>query len=387
MNQPTQTISRYFSLLLLVLLLFTCEERYFPDLDDIESENELVVEGFITNAEGPQKITLTRTVAVGSSATSIPKESGATVEVVDQNGVTHRLTETDPGVYLTNEAVFRGQIGNAYQLKIELSDGEIYESDFQEFLTPAPINDLWFERDTKETIEGRIVGSKEVVRFFTNYNEHTEPAYYRYDHFGTYAFTSELQGNPVCWRNPADVPDGLVSSTICYLNRSANLPFNVSTYPDPIAGTTDFVEMFDIPFDLRFRLGYSVLVKKYRLTKEYHDYMSAVRAQIEIGGSIFDSPPTQIIGNIRNITDPRRPALGYFSTQALVTKRLFVPSLGAQRLEVLTYIASLGRELLIGRCWYAPNLPRPDDIPKFLDCCDCRIIPGASDQRPDFWVD
>lgn len=368
-----KTITKLLLVTTLAVIISTCVDPFNPDLSDIASENELVVEGFITDAEGPQKITLTRTVPVGSSETSVPKESGATVQVIDQDGNTHTLTETKPGIYLTDESEFRGQVGNSYQLRIELSDGEIYESDLQELLPVEPIDSLWYLRGTVEVVEGTFVRDVEVVKFFTNYDTHDEPGYYRYEHFGTYAFVSELQGSSICWRNQQDVPEGLDSASVCYLDRIVDLPLNISTYPDPVTGATGFEEVFNIPFDIRFKLGYSVQVKKYALTKEYYDYLSAVREQGEYGGSIFDSPPTQIVGNIRNVNDPRRFALGYFSTLALTTKRIFVYPLGAQSLE--------------DRCAFDPMASPPDDIPKFTDCCDCRQREGAFTERPSFWQD
>lgn len=385
MKRKERTISSYLLFSTLLFIVSTCTDPFNPDLSDIPSENELVVEGFITDRDMAHEVRLSRTVAVGTSPPAPPSERGANVQIIDQNGNSYTLTETEPGRYLTDETEFRAAFGNSYQLRIELADGEVYESDFQELLQVPPINDVWFERAQVETVDGRIVGSEEVVRFFTDYEPHSEPAYYRYEHSGTYSFTSELQGNTICWRNPENIPDGLVSGTTCYLPSSDNLPLNVSTYPDPVEGAIGFTDIFDIAFDIRFRLGYSILVKKYRLTKEYHDFLSDVREQTQFAGSIFDSPPTQIIGNIRSVTDPQKFALGFFSTQSEVTKRIFVPSLGAERMMEPTFIPALNAELVIGRCWFASNLPPPDDIPKFTDCCDCREIPGSTDRRPDFW--
>jgi len=365
--RPTATIARCFLYTLLVLSISACEDRFRIDLSEIESENELVVEGFITDQEGPHRIRLTRTLAIGSGSTAVPREGGAMVQVIDRQGNTHTLTEIDAGVYQTNEAEFQAEAGNAYQLKIELADGEVYESDFQELLPVEPIDELWFERGPEEVVEGTFVTEADVVKFFTNYESQSGPAYYRYDYFVTYEFTSEQQGSSGCWQNdPQNIPDDLAVGITCYVNESGRLITNVSTYPDPIAGDVGFAKIFSLDFDIRFRLGTSVQVKKYALTKDYHDFLSAVREQGEFGGSIFDSPPTQIVGNIRNVNDPKQFALGYFTTLALTTKRIFVPGLGYQPPS--------------DRCDVV------DDIPPPKDCCDCRQKIGASDRRPDFWI-
>lgn len=355
----------------MVLLFSTCVDRFNPDLSDISSENELVVEGFISDSNEPQTITLSRTVAVGLTLEDIinPPERGATVQVIDQDGNRHTLNERQPGVYSTNPFEFRGQVGNSYKLRIELADGEIYESDQQELLPVEPIDSVWYERGFIEQVNGRFVRDIEVVKFFTNYDEHDQTNYYRYEHFGTYAFTSERQGQTICWANPDSIPPDLSTGVICYLDTLGDLPLNISVYPDPIEGAAGFEEIFNIRYGIRFRLGYSIEVKKYNLTKDYFDFLSAVKEQGEFGGSIFDSPPTQILGNIRNVNNPSRFALGYFSTLALTTKRIHVPPQGFQRIP--------------GRC----DFDASNFIPPGRDCCDCRERDSAYVERPAFWVD
>jgi len=353
----------------MVLLFSTCVDRFNPDLSDIASENELVVEGFITDTDESQKITLSRTVAVGLEDFVNPPESNAIVQVIDQDGNRHTLIEKQSGEYITNPFEFRAQVGNSYQLRIELADGEIYESDFQELLPVDPIDSVWWERSFVEEVNGRFVRDIEVVRFYTNYDEHDQTNYYRYEHFGTYAFASERQGQTICWTNPDSIPVDLSPNVICYLDTLGDLPLNISAYPDPIEGATGSEEIFNIRFGIRFRLGYSIEVRKYNLTKEYFDFLSAVREQGEFGGSIFDSPPTQILGNIRNVNNPSRFALGYFSTLAQTTKRVQIPALGFQRIP--------------GRCDFDPA----NFIPPGRDCCDCRERDSAYVERPSFWVD
>lgn len=347
----------------MVMCLPTCEEPFTPDLSDIKSENELVVEGFITNGEGPHQITLSRTVAPDFlDRTTLPVESGAVVQVVDRDGNVHTLNETEPGVYSTDEAEFQARLGNAYQLKIELSNGEKFESDFQELIPVPPIDTLYHRRGTTEQVVDQVLRVREVVQILTDYSAHEETAYYRYEYDGTHAFNAQLQGSSSCWDVFESPPEDLSSETICYLNQNQRLPLNVSAFPDPLNAPTGTANIFNLNFDIRFSLGFSMLVRKYALTKGYHDYLASVREQSEFRGSIFDSPPTQIIGNIRNVNNPDRFALGYFSTLAQTTKRIFIPSLGFRR---------------------DPGLCTGDAFP--TDCCDCRLTQGAYTEKPDFW--
>jgi len=369
MKKTTGTITRYFLFSFMVLFLSTCEDPFRPDLSEIEIENALVVEGFITDEDVAHQIRLTRSVPLG--ATSVPKELGATVQVIDQNGNSHTLTEEGQGVYLTNASEFRAQAGNSYQLRFQLADGQTYESTFQELIPTDPIDSIWYQRATEEIIRDNSIETREAVKFFTNYDTHDEQAYYRYDYFGTYAWRAELQGNTVCWEgNQGDPPADLQANLLCYVTESNRMPLNISRYPDPVNGSNGFEEVFSLNFNERFIDGFSLAVRKYTLTEDYHNFLEAVVDQQEFGGSIFDSPPTQIVGNIRNINDPKEVALGYFGTLSQNVKRIFIPGIGGIRPE--------------DRCFFDLDDPFLF-VPPARDCCDCRARVGSSVNKPSFW--
>lgn len=355
----------------MALSLSTCTDPFRPDLSGIESDNQLVVEGFITDEDISHRIRLTRTVAVNSENTSVPKESGAKVQVIDQDGNVHTLTEAGQGDYFTDQSTFKASAGNSYQLRIELSSGEIYESDLQDLISTQPIDSIWYALGQEEFIFDNTVLTKDVVKFYTNYDPHEETAYYRYDYFGTYAFRSELQGNTICWAGrEQNIPTDLTSNELCYVFQSNRLPLNVSSYPDPVNGAPGFEEILALDHDERFIEGYSIAIRKYTLTEDYYNFLEAVVEQQNFGGSIFDSPPTQIIGNIRNVDDPSRFALGFFGTLSQNVKRIFIPAFGGKREE--------------GYCDFEMDDPFLF-VPPPADCCDCRAKSGSSAVKPDFW--
>ncbi len=94
--------NRYKYLLLLTTLLASaCKKVVNVDLRN--AAPQIVIQGEVTDAPGPFKVTITRTVDF-SASNSFPPVTGATVIITDTtNGVTDQLKEADSGVYITSQ--------------------------------------------------------------------------------------------------------------------------------------------------------------------------------------------------------------------------------------------------------------------------------------------
>lgn len=58
------------------------------------------------------------------------------------------------------------------------------------------------------------------------------------------------------------------------------------------------------------------------LTEEAHDYLNLLKIQKNSGNSLFDPPPFEINGNLRNVDDPNEKVLGYFFASDQDTKSI-----------------------------------------------------------------
>jgi hypothetical protein len=105
---------------LLSFLVSSCKNVI--DLNLAKAESQLVIEGNVTDQIGPQVITITKSIPIDNTNT-FPPVSGATVKLIDQNGVTRTLTERGAGVYMSSS--FMGKINQRYTLNATVA-GKTY---------------------------------------------------------------------------------------------------------------------------------------------------------------------------------------------------------------------------------------------------------------------
>ena len=351
------------------LAITGCIDSFDPGLPNSLSETDLVVSGFISSDDEQHRITMSRTRPRRSQGL-ILFETGATVEIVDSNDNRHTLTEEQDGIYVTNPAEFRTQVGLSYQLQITLENGEQYESDFQQMLEPTPIAGLTYERNRRRELVRDFEREQDFVDIIVDVDPTASPEFSQYEYRGTYATEVPFQGSSICWPDPNDFPfSEFIPELTCYVFEWQRLPLNIFEMPDPILQNANRATVIPIELDYKFLIGYQMDVIKSRLTEDYFEFLEELKGQRSLGGSIFDPPPTELVGNIRNINNPSQSALGFFSTVSRTVERMFIPE--------IFFTETVNRHpvnnMLIP--------PRPENPA----CCDCRLLPGASDRRPDDW--
>ena len=117
----------------------------------------------------------------------------------------------------------------------------------------------------------------------------------------------------------------------------------------------------------------------------------------ESTGSLYDSQPFQVIGNIKNISDPSEAVLGYFDIVTVSSKRIFITERDDVPEEVI--VASIFTQCRAE----ADTLVGNDRVPYFIgtgylisryvfgfgyvmvikSCIDCRR--KGSNVKPEFW--
>lgn len=100
-------------ILLSVVLFSACQDEI--DIDLNSSSPQLVVEAIVTNLPEAHTVKLSRTVNF-SDANTFPAVSNALVIISDNAGLVDTLTETTPGLYVSE--VWQGQPGYTYTLTI-----------------------------------------------------------------------------------------------------------------------------------------------------------------------------------------------------------------------------------------------------------------------------
>ncbi|NEN25214.1 DUF4249 domain-containing protein [Cryomorpha ignava] len=269
-------MNRFYQIIILFSIGFaltSCEDKI--DLDLPDGETFLVVEGWITNEDIPQTVKLTYTSPYFEDAAP-PVVTGANVLLRDSEGNENELLEFQPGVYQFDEA---GIIGRSYQLYIILPEGDIYESAFELLREPVPIDSIYWQLSDKEPNLDDDENPDDIYDVLIN------------------TYEPEGLGDHYQWRS--------------FLNGvEAREPFDIFTTSDQLVDGGP-IPQFNVTEKL-YSTPDTVVIVQERISKAAYEFLTLLQNQTAFVGSPFDTPPVPIEGNVRNLSDPKRIALGFF---------------------------------------------------------------------------
>lgn len=363
-----------------------CIDEYWPD-DITKYEDLLVVDGYISNEPGPYTIKLS--ISAGINDPRYLPLSGAEVRITDEDGNSELLTETADGTYETAEDRIQGEAGTGYKLTIIRPDERVYESGFQMLRHPLAIDSLYAKLEYHSSEEHAYDLAGYQFYITTERAEH-DSSYLFWDLIETYQynadFTIEYLYDGGYTRFPK--PDSLFT---CWRNASIEEMFLYSTENLSPPQIRNYPINYVSTQTKRLSIRYSLLARQLSISGEAYDYWNNIREIIDNQGSLYNSQPFQIRGNIKNINDENEPVLGFFMVAGVDSKRIFV-----DRPD--------GVDFHYGEC-YADTDPRyleaipPGLWPVYVTttesgryaygaetCFDCRLV-GGTIYKPDFWID
>ena len=264
---------------ILITILIACEDVVIVDLP--ESEQLLVVEGWIYDSPGPQSVQLSRSVPFYSESSPAPI-SGATVAILDNLGNQFGLTEESPGLYQTDSSVV-GVVGRSYSVEI-LIEESTYQSEF-ELLKPVPLIDSIafgseFVRDPDNPFQ-------EILEYFPIAfvdEPETESDYYRW----------KVYQNGVLF----DEPEDLILLTDRFINGNA--------FQNELR-------------EFRLQQSDSVTIELMSLTSASYDFFRLFVRQTTDLGTASGTNPAVLEGNIRNLGDNQETIIGYFGASSITS--------------------------------------------------------------------
>ena len=338
-------------LLVLVLIINTCVDPYNPELKGYESL--LVVEGLITDENAPNEIRLSRSF---QNKDSIPERiSDAQVFINDETGGKIYLENYGDGLYKTDPSEFTGIIGKTYTLHVLTSDGSEYVSDPSVMLPVPEIKDVYYEKD--EEYSGDQSEIQGGIRIYLDTGSGTEESQYvRWEYEETWKFRLADYKRYNYISDSFILPVSDVKE-FCYRSVKSSAILYGSILPEH----TNFIKRAPVCFVAsaktdRLTIQYSILIKQYSLSKEAFDFWNNLKKINEMGGTIFDKQPYQVISNIRNVNNPGEKVLGYFQVSALKQKRMYITSSELDELNLPWYQYDCKRVVV-----------SPDDYPP--PCC------------------
>ncbi|MCK4344317.1 MAG: DUF4249 domain-containing protein [Bacteroidales bacterium] len=256
----------FFTLGLTLILVWGCTEKINIEL--IEADRKLVIEGTITNEIKAHEVRLTKSSGYYDNERPEPVQ-GAKVTIQDFNNM-YELVEVLPGIYQTFPDV-RGDPGSTYTLIVEV-ENEKYIAVSKMPWTPLLDSIKFYEDD----IDPNVI------------------------YIGLFAPENPIPGN--------------------------NYYFNV--YKDDILLSNDLTKRTYVNDDLingrylfglkvhtiKAQLGNRITLEVGSISKEYFKYCLAIIRETAYADSPFEAAPGNINGNISN------GAFGYFSAHSIVRK-------------------------------------------------------------------
>jgi hypothetical protein len=383
------------SLAVLIIFLFTtCKEKYISPASTPVT-GYLVVDGVINAATGTTNIVLKRTAKLDS--TTIVYEKGATVFVEGENNTKFNLQESSAGNYSATG------LGLNYALKYRLNiltlEGKKYQSDFVSVQTTPPIDSVSLKQDS---LGAHI--------FINTHDPKNNTKYYQWDYNETWEYHSPFITYFEYY--PVNTPEGIkylirfkdpvlvsfdTSIITCWQNDYSKSIITGSTIS--LSENKIYLPLNFIPVgSVKLAVLYSINTRQYSLSEGKFQFLQKMKKNNEATGSIFDSQPSELVGNIHCISNPSDPVIGFIDICQIQEKRTFIQNSQltewgykppCREVEVENTIDSItymhtqgylptrgGRMGVIfgppGTIWYATPV-----------CLNCKLT--GTDVKPTFW--
>ncbi len=379
------SINRYGVFFILVMInLFCCTQPYNPP--NIKGNyNYLVVDGIVINGPTQTVINLSRSQNINDSSyyTLIP-ETGAIINVVGSLGDTYALQEQGAGAYVADSLNLNP--GETYQIKIVTANGSQYQSDSSTLSSSPPIDTVnWQLTSNGLQIYVNTHDPLNNTHFYLWQYAETWEYHSAYD--ASFEYVNQLvvprdsaQRVYKCWQSD--------QSTNLIIGSSAKLQQDI-IYEQPLVFIPSSSEKLGVE--------YSILVKQFALTEKAYNFWQTLQKNTEQLGSLFDAQPSQLTGNVHNLSNPNEPVLGFVSFSSLQQQRIFIYN---SELSTWGYNHLACEEIVVVNnpdsfAFYygAGYIPVSEDYPPsgfvgyysaLSSCVDCTLH-GGTTLKPSFW--
>lgn len=311
LNFEMKKYNQYFLIFILIAQVVACVKPYEPA--PVKADNNyLVVDGLINASPNSETtVTLSRTKNLGDTVLFHP-ELNAAVFIEAENGGNYILQQKPNGIYSISNLTLNNN--EKYRLKIFTTDGREHVSDYVPVKISPPVDSVTWRQDGDVTV------------YVHSHDAANNTKYYRWEYKETWEYHSPYETDMYvrnryiyfadsnfqvykCWDSAYSL-DIVTKSTI---NLSQDV---VSNHPVAVVPKNS----------AKIGVRYSVLVKQYAITEEAHQFWEILKKNTEQLGTLFDPQPSQLKGNIKCISNPSEPVIGFVSASSVSEKRIFIDS-------------------------------------------------------------
>ncbi|WP_394991245.1 DUF4249 domain-containing protein [Emticicia sp.] len=340
-----------------IVALVACVDRFDPKLTG--GIPYIIFEGTLTDQLGPHYFNLSYSAGYNSNESVFDKTvNAAKIWITDAKNVRTDLIDLSKGKFSTPEG-FRGQIGNSYQVHIQLSDGTSYASKAETMRYSPPIDKVYTEFKLTTTLQPKHRGNFNV--YLNVKDPATEGDFYRWK-WVNYEIATSCANYIVTGDRPSIFYKKCcgdcwnINSCLGCINLASDNLVNGKTLPKQFIA--------QIPFDNI--TSYYMLIEQMSLSREAYNYWKSVDEQANNSGGIFDTASATIRGNIKNVNDESEVILGYFQISAVTQKAVYIQR---NNLGIFPFGFNIG-----GNYNFA------------TECETCKESPYRTSKRPLNWV-
>ncbi|MCE7992175.1 MAG: DUF4249 domain-containing protein [Roseivirga sp.] len=286
------------------------------DLETNETGGQVVIFGRVTNGTSFNQIAVARTGNLGQAPIPL---SGAIVRIISENGQEQLMHELprEPGIYKPEQSDFKGTVGVGYRLEVEVL-GQVYGTSLQ--VMPEVIGEDrldWELVEEEDISETGTTTTDHVIKVYgqTSFRELPDEFYVRwgieesYTVFGLVLPRSHF---------PRYTPEQ------CYIINDLSEQETFLLDGTKIRSLELGRQLFATrPIDRSFGVKHYFNLIHSAINKETYDYWSKINDLTTRVGSIFDTPPAPVPGNIKS-NDPEEEVLGFFEVVSIDTARIFM---------------------------------------------------------------
>ncbi len=336
MNRCSMIKLTSLSVISLLVGLYACVNTYDPTFTP--NTNLLVIDGVVTDLPGLQTIGISRSRSTRDSTTSTPIQRAAVTVTVNSTTVV-RLSEVQPGLYQF-PADFRGRVGNTYQLHFRTEEGVPYESSVETMVSVPPIlraYDQFNAQGIKTTADSRPVPTNDVYIDFQDPAGQTNFYLWRWRLYESQSWCATCEQGRYKVVDIGPVGSGPINVLGCVRDSTLDR-FTVFDYPCrgvcwDIFYSTAVNTFADLYANGQLQVGRkvasipiyqrdpaSLVIEQLSLSPNAYRYYKLFANQTQNTGTLADTPPAPLAGNVRNLTDEREKVVGYFSAASVAVQ-------------------------------------------------------------------
>jgi hypothetical protein len=320
-------------LILLSIVIWTaaCVEPF--DITLTSKKIILVVDGTLSDQDEPQVITLKKTQP-NTGYISYLAEREAKVVVIENGTARYNCTEEGLGRYVL-PAGFKPKVNSEYALSIVLKDGTEYLSGAEK-MKPVPEIDTVYSEVSIGDIpyrSSKVNGNKVYLNtedfketgdnYLWNWKLYERQTYCASCLEGLYYNTPPPEGR--CVGSSGLLGTGIIYDYFCpgdcweiYYQDYINVMSDTYSNGNKITGRL----IAEIP--LYQTSGALLEIKQQSVTPTSFRYLKLLAEQSQGTGSLADTPPAALVGNIKNIKDPYESVGGYFMVSSSRTAYFWI---------------------------------------------------------------